>query len=218
MYAYQVLWITDEHMYRAHHTSPFHIPHSEHSSIFFESPLESATMVSDDYFDDDGFIHYIPTTVDADYLLLVVTTLFCILSNAILPCLVSLGSRYEKRKLARGSSELKDESADATSEQPQPVKDRAHGALEIIDNSRKSEGDQNTDSHGGGTSSRGGVGTDVAGNTTWRSLLDQVRLNNKWISSYEQFCRILLSVVIPANHPNPAFAFRSIDHDAALSR
>ncbi|KAI2511502.1 hypothetical protein MHU86_2938 [Fragilaria crotonensis] len=131
-------------------------------------------MVSDDYFDDDGFIHYVPTTVDADYLLLVVTTLFCILSNAILPCLVSLGSRYEKRKLARGSSELKDESVDATSEQPQPVKDRTHGALEIIDNSRKSEADQNTDSHGGGTSSRGGVGTDVAGNTTWRSLLDQI--------------------------------------------
>jgi hypothetical protein len=148
-------------------------------NTFFGSPLESArTMVSDEYFDDDGFVHYIPTTVDADYLLLVVTTLFCILSNAILPCLVSLGSRYEKRKLAQGASEIKDESLDATSEQPQPAKDKMHGALEINDNNRKSEGDQYTDSHGGGSSSKGGVGTDAPGHT-WRSLLDQVRLNSK---------------------------------------
>ena len=131
-------------------------------------------MTADDYFDDDGFINYVPTTVDPDYILLVVTTVFCIVSNAILPCMVTLGKRYEKRKIAREAHEHRDESMDAATEQPQAVttaKERTNG----MDLSRKSEGDQNADSHGGGSHSKGSlIGAD-SHTHTWKSLLDQVR-------------------------------------------
>mmetsp|Transcript_32802 Transcript_32802/g.37315 ORF Transcript_32802/g.37315 Transcript_32802/m.37315 type:complete len:878 (+) Transcript_32802:172-2805(+) len=57
------------------------------------------TDEGDNYYDDDTFARYIPMTVDPGYSLLIITTIFTLFSNAILPCLVSMGRRYEKRKI-----------------------------------------------------------------------------------------------------------------------
>jgi len=56
-------------------------------------------VTATDDWDDDSFAWYVPSTVDPGYTLLIILCIFCFLSNAILPCLVSMGRRYEKRKL-----------------------------------------------------------------------------------------------------------------------
>jgi hypothetical protein len=72
--------------------------------------------------DDDGFVGYLPTTVDPGYALLIATTLFCLATNLMMPCAVSLGRRYEKRRLARRILEQQDGPAgeENRSEQPAP--------------------------------------------------------------------------------------------------
>ena len=47
--------------------------------------------------DDDGFLGYVETTVDPGPWVIVGTTVFCALSIILLPCMLSLGRRYEKR-------------------------------------------------------------------------------------------------------------------------
>lgn len=138
---------------------------------------------NDDYLDDDGFVNYVPTTVDPGFVFLLVTTLFCIATHAILPCLVTLGKRYEKRKIARESGELRSESMDAASEQPQVVaaiKERTTA----MDGSRRSGGDQNVDSSPSpsGSNSKGATAGPDAHTHTWKSLLDQVRFLMHYIS------------------------------------
>ena len=59
--------------------------------------------------DDDQFIGYEVSTMDPGPGLLVATTLFCVLLNSLLPCLVSLGRRYEKRRLSKLGSQEDDE-------------------------------------------------------------------------------------------------------------
>lgn len=49
--------------------------------------------------DDDGFVAYIPNTIDPGYAILVATIIFTFLSNAMIPCLVSLGRKYEKQRM-----------------------------------------------------------------------------------------------------------------------
>jgi hypothetical protein len=46
------------------------------------------------------FVGYLPSARDPGYAILIATMLFCISSNLMLPCLVSLGRRYEKKRLA----------------------------------------------------------------------------------------------------------------------
>ena len=184
----------DESMKHCWSHFPLRILHKLEFCRTWISRVEIMTA-EDDYFDDDGFINYVPTTVDPDYILLVATTLFCIFSNAILPCLVTLGKRYEKRKIAREASQHRDESMDAASEQPQAAtttKETTHG----FDLSRKSEGDQNLDSHGGGSHSKGSLTGADSHAHTWKSLLDQVRFITNHIS-FKLFC-----LIIPGNH-NP---------------
>ena len=128
-------------------------------------------------YDDDGFLDYAPTSVDPGYSLLIATTLFCLLSNAILPCLVSFGRRYEKRKLA--SQEIaKTEAPDEIVKEQAQLKD-ADENRELGDSSKRSEGDQKiyvpeSPAKKGGTPKASG-GVDSKGNT-WRTLIDQVRL------------------------------------------
>ena len=51
---------------------------------------------------DDGetFVWDVPSGEDPEYALLIATTIFCLMSNLMLPCFVSLGRRYEKRRIA----------------------------------------------------------------------------------------------------------------------
>jgi hypothetical protein len=64
-----------------------------------------------DYEEDEGFIGYIPTANDPGWSLLIGTILFCILSNMVLPCLVTMGRRYERKRLAlQQSSRANEES------------------------------------------------------------------------------------------------------------
>mmetsp|Transcript_15742 Transcript_15742/g.23168 ORF Transcript_15742/g.23168 Transcript_15742/m.23168 type:complete len:870 (-) Transcript_15742:62-2671(-) len=58
--------------------------------------------------DDDSFSCYVPETIDPGYALLIGTAIFCLLTNAILPCLVSMGRRYEKRNISRNDQENTD--------------------------------------------------------------------------------------------------------------
>lgn len=62
-------------------------------------------MVGQSLCDDDGFSCYVPETIDPGYVLLIGTAIFCLLTNAILPCLVSMGRRYEKRNISRNDEE-----------------------------------------------------------------------------------------------------------------
>ena len=48
----------------------------------------------------DGFAGYIPETVDPGLFIVVAVIGFSVASNSLLPCMVSLGVRYEKRKIA----------------------------------------------------------------------------------------------------------------------
>ena len=48
--------------------------------------------------DDGGFYGYIPTTTDPGSALLVATIVLCVLMNAILPCLVAIGSHHDKKR------------------------------------------------------------------------------------------------------------------------
>lgn len=66
--------------------------------------------------DDDSFANYVPTTTDPGSTLLIATCLFCVLSNLMLPCIVSLGRRYEKKRIAEQGPAEED---DVMSEQPQ---------------------------------------------------------------------------------------------------
>jgi len=62
--------------------------------------MVTATTNEDEYYnDDDTFAWYVPTTIDPGYSLLIIATIFTLLSNAILPCLVTMGRRYEKRRI-----------------------------------------------------------------------------------------------------------------------
>lgn len=137
-------------------------------------------MDIEQYDDDDGFLDYVPTTVDPGYSLLIATTLFCLLSNAILPCLVSCGRRYENRKVARQECAKKEAAPDEKAKEPSQLKD-PDDSPDILDSSKQSEADQKIPIPESpakkGTRIFGGV--DHKGNT-WRSLIDQVRLTCFW--------------------------------------
>lgn len=64
-------------------------------------------MAEDEYY-DDGFAGYVPTAEDPGPAMLVATGLFCVLITAIVPCLVSLGRRYEKRSLALAAAKAEE--------------------------------------------------------------------------------------------------------------
>ena len=51
----------------------------------------------------DAFEGYVPETIDPGLFMLVAVVGFSIFSNSLLPCLVSFGSQYEKRKILAGS-------------------------------------------------------------------------------------------------------------------
>jgi MatE len=160
-------------------------------------------------YDDDGFLDYVPTTVDPGYSLLIATTLFCLLSNAILPCLVSFGRRYEKRKIARQESAKKEAPDEIAKEQVQ-LKD-ADENRELGDSSKRSEGDQKMhvpeSPSKKGSTNKGGGGIDHKGNT-WRTLIDQVRLICFWKS-----CVAVLSMWVNCsqwNKPHLILFFQQI--------
>lgn len=67
----------------------------------------TAHNIQMDWEDDDGFEGYVETTVDPGPWVIVGTTAFCALSILLLPCMLSLGRRYEKRCLG-GDHELSD--------------------------------------------------------------------------------------------------------------
>jgi hypothetical protein len=71
--------------------------------------------------DDDGFVGYLPTTEDPGYSLLIATTLFCLASNLMMPCAVSLGRRYERKRLARQLLEQQDRPAGEENRSEQPA-------------------------------------------------------------------------------------------------
>lgn len=127
-------------------------------------------------YDDDGFLDYVPTTVDPGYSLLIATTLFCLLSNAILPCLVSYGRRYENRKVAQQESPKKEAAPEEKAKEPLQVKD-ADDSPAFGDSSKRSEADQKMPLPESpakkGTPLKTGGGADHKGNT-WRSLIDQI--------------------------------------------
>jgi hypothetical protein len=129
------------------------------------------------YDDDDGFLGYVPATVDPGNALLIATIIFCLLSNSILPCLVSLGRRYERKRIAREQAERID---DVVSEQPQPQIDEAL-ALDQSGHKSREEGGA-TGATAGAAASAGNnyipdsyVRGEQQKNSTWKSLLDQVR-------------------------------------------
>jgi len=82
-------------------------------------------MVGQSLCDDDGFACYEPETIDPGYVLLIGTAIFCLLTNAVLPCLVSMGRRYEKRNISRNEHEGTDDSKEATNLTEKPVADQA---------------------------------------------------------------------------------------------
>ena len=141
-------------------------------------------MGADDYFDDDGFIYYVPTSVDPGYVLLIATIVFCIFSNAVLPCLVVLSRRYEKGHRQKAVTE--GVSFDAASEQALNYKDGVNkisapnGGGDVVDSPKHNEGDNNPplhhQMHGAGKDSKAGPGPDSTVGHTWRALLDQVCL------------------------------------------
>eukprot|EP00542_Grammatophora_oceanica_P015452 CAMPEP_0194050584 /NCGR_PEP_ID=MMETSP0009_2-20130614/36087_1 /TAXON_ID=210454 /ORGANISM="Grammatophora oceanica, Strain CCMP 410" /LENGTH=837 /DNA_ID=CAMNT_0038697295 /DNA_START=47 /DNA_END=2560 /DNA_ORIENTATION=- len=91
--------------------------------------------------DDDGFAGYIPTTVDPGWELLVGTAIFCAITNALLPCFVALGRRYEKRLMEReGQGIEQGEETDEASvkeedEQQEQRKSRADDEMSVITSS-----------------------------------------------------------------------------------
>jgi hypothetical protein len=102
--------------------------------------------------DDDGFHYYIPNSVDPGYTLLIFTICICLLTNAILPCLVSMGRKYEKRKVEKESVELNEV---------------------MIEKAQSKESNVESVSAPGEVPKKSDVGSQVKG-TTWKSLLDQV--------------------------------------------
>lgn len=77
-----------------------------------------------DYDDDDGFHSYQEDTVDPGYSLLVATAIFCFASNLLLPCFVSLGRRYQRRRdkqTAETDTTDADEAEDEADEQRNQV-------------------------------------------------------------------------------------------------
>lgn len=57
-----------------------------------------------------AFAGYLPSAKDPGSALLIATILFCVSSNLMLPCLVSLGRRYEKKRIAcRGEQDAVDD-------------------------------------------------------------------------------------------------------------
>lgn len=120
--------------------------------------------------DDDGFVGYAPSTVDPGNALLIAIIVFTVLSNAFLPCLVSLGRRYERKRIEARSEE------DVVSEQPTPndaeeAKPEGAAAAAV-----PQEGEANyiPDSYV----------RDQKNGKTWKSLLDQVR-KNEWLLCVE---------------------------------
>jgi hypothetical protein len=73
-------------------------------------------MVADADYNDDGYAGYLETSVDPGPWMLVGTALFCVLSLAVLPCLVSFGRRYEKRRLRMTQEDDVPQAAEAPKE------------------------------------------------------------------------------------------------------
>lgn len=71
--------------------------------------------MAEENYNDDWYVGYVETSVDPGPWMLVGTAVFCIFSLAMLPCLVSLGRRYEKRRL---SATQEDEASQVASETP----------------------------------------------------------------------------------------------------
>jgi hypothetical protein len=136
------------------------------------------------YDDDDGFLGYVPVTVDPGNALLIATIIFCLLTNLILPCLVSLGRRYERKRIAREQAERIDgvvseqpqtDTMNATSTNNRNAKNDA-SALDQSSHKLREEGDTASASAGKNYIPESYVRGDQQKNSsTWKSLLDQVR-------------------------------------------
>jgi hypothetical protein len=131
--------------------------------------------------DDDGFLDYVPTAIDPGYTILVATTIFCLVSNTFLPCLVSLGRRYEKRRIAREEDEKMDDDDSEQSHQEEKVAAVTTDAVELVENQKKPEEESAyvpaSYVHGGVHTKAAGGGDGDHKNSPWKSLIDQVRLN-----------------------------------------
>jgi hypothetical protein len=102
--------------------------------------------------DDDGFHYYVPDTVDPGYTLLIFTICICVFINLILPCLVSMGRKYEKRKIEKESIDMNDA---------------------MIEKSQSKVSNVESSSGPGELCKKSDLGSSGKG-TTWKSLLDQV--------------------------------------------
>eukprot|EP00588_Corethron_pennatum_P033366 CAMPEP_0194347102 /NCGR_PEP_ID=MMETSP0171-20130528/105801_1 /TAXON_ID=218684 /ORGANISM="Corethron pennatum, Strain L29A3" /LENGTH=848 /DNA_ID=CAMNT_0039114311 /DNA_START=138 /DNA_END=2684 /DNA_ORIENTATION=+ len=62
----------------------------------------------DDYANDDGFVSYVPTTIDPGMAVLVATVIYCFIIMILLPVLVSSGRKRHTRKMALENSNYGD--------------------------------------------------------------------------------------------------------------
>jgi hypothetical protein len=139
----------------------------------FHHPRTLLIMVfvddDDSFYAENGFIGYVPGTVDPGLGLLIATMIFAVLSTAVLPCLVTLGRRYEKRRIAKQELERVDDVNEVVSEKP-PEKPEAPilngDEVPVSQTETPTRGENAPDSY-------------VRGNSNSRSrlasLLDQVR-------------------------------------------
>eukprot|EP00588_Corethron_pennatum_P014295 CAMPEP_0194275230 /NCGR_PEP_ID=MMETSP0169-20130528/8126_1 /TAXON_ID=218684 /ORGANISM="Corethron pennatum, Strain L29A3" /LENGTH=752 /DNA_ID=CAMNT_0039018645 /DNA_START=221 /DNA_END=2479 /DNA_ORIENTATION=- len=58
----------------------------------------------DDYANDDGFVSYVPTTIDPGITIFIATGIYCLIVMILLPVLVSSGRKRHARKLALENS------------------------------------------------------------------------------------------------------------------
>jgi len=83
--------------------------------------------------DDDGFVGYVPTTVDPGPWVLIGTAVFCSLSILLFPCMVSMGRRYEKRRMAAVAKDDDDKGAYEVLKEIEEVKDKEARLKEVKD-------------------------------------------------------------------------------------
>lgn len=119
--------------------------------------------------DDDNYDGYIPKSVDPGPSMLVATLFFCILLVALLPCFVSLGKKWKRKKaMAKLTADAhNDESESSSDDEGHPNADRP---VKNKNRLRDEDGDESVSSGHSKASARTGISS--VANSLFNAVLD----------------------------------------------